>query len=58
MAAHWSGKPLRMQDRFPLLVKFLFPADKLSVQVHPDDEGARRVGQPFGKTECWYVLER
>jgi mannose-6-phosphate isomerase len=45
------------EDRFPLLVKFLFTSDKLSVQVHPDDEGARRAGQPYGKTECWYVLE-
>ncbi len=51
------GKAAPYEDRFPLLVKFLFPADKLSVQVHPDDEGARRVGQPFGKTECWYVLD-
>lgn len=51
------GKAAPHADSFPLLVKFLFPADKLSVQVHPDDEGARRVGQPFGKTECWYVLE-
>lgn len=42
--------------RFPLLIKFLFPREKLSVQVHPDDEGARRIGQPCGKTECWYVL--
>jgi mannose-6-phosphate isomerase len=42
--------------RFPLLIKFLFPTDKLSVQVHPDDEGAAKVGQPCGKTECWYVL--
>lgn len=42
--------------RFPLLIKFLFPREKLSVQVHPDDETARRVGQPCGKTECWYVL--
>ena len=41
--------------RFPLLLKFLFPHEKLSVQVHPDDEAARRVGQPCGKTECWYV---
>jgi len=44
------------EDRFPLLVKFLFPGDKLSVQVHPDDEQARKNGQPCGKTECWYVL--
>jgi len=44
------------ENRFPLLVKFLFPGDKLSVQVHPDDEGAKRKGHPCGKTECWYVL--
>ncbi len=25
------------------------------MQVHPDDEAARRVGEPCGKTECWYV---
>jgi len=41
--------------RFPLLLKFLFPAEKLSVQVHPDDAAARAVGEPWGKTECWYV---
>jgi mannose-6-phosphate isomerase len=51
------GKAAPYADRFPLLVKFLFTADKLSVQVHPDDEAARRVGKPFGKTECWYVLD-
>jgi mannose-6-phosphate isomerase len=44
-------------ERFPLLIKFLFPREKLSVQVHPDDEGAKRLGQPCGKTECWYVLD-
>jgi mannose-6-phosphate isomerase len=43
--------------RFPLLIKFLFPQEKLSVQVHPDDEAAARVGQACGKTECWYVLK-
>jgi mannose-6-phosphate isomerase len=43
--------------RFPLLLKFLFPHERLSVQVHPDDEAARRVGQPWGKTECWYVAQ-
>ena len=42
---------------FPLLVKLLFPSDKLSVQVHPDDEEAKKLGLPRGKTECWYVLE-
>ena len=42
---------------FPLLVKLLFPAEKLSVQVHPDDEQAKAQGHQRGKTECWYVLE-
>jgi mannose-6-phosphate isomerase len=42
-------------NRFPLLLKFLFPHEKLSVQVHPDDAAARRAGLPCGKTECWYV---
>ncbi len=42
---------------FPLLVKMLFPDEKLSVQVHPNDEEARALGLKRGKTECWYVLE-
>jgi mannose-6-phosphate isomerase len=50
------GDAARDPQRFPLLLKFLFPHEKLSVQVHPDDEQARRVGQPWGKTECWYVV--
>jgi len=49
------GEAARDPRRFPLLLKFLFPHEKLSVQVHPDDEQAARVGQPWGKTECWYV---
>jgi mannose-6-phosphate isomerase len=42
---------------FPLLVKLLFPNEKLSVQVHPDDAQARVMGETRGKTECWYVVE-
>ncbi len=42
-------------QRFPLLLKFLFTEEKLSVQVHPDDATAQRFGEPWGKTECWYV---
>ncbi len=49
------GEAARDAKRFPLLLKFLFPHEKLSVQVHPDDAQAVRVGQPWGKTECWYV---
>jgi mannose-6-phosphate isomerase len=43
---------------FPLLTKIITAHDWLSVQVHPDDAYAQRVEhQPFGKTECWYVLD-
>jgi len=49
------GEAARDPERFPLLVKFLFPHEKLSVQVHPDDAQAQCTGQPWGKTECWYV---
>ena len=41
---------------FPLLVKTLFPREKLSVQVHPNDAQAEALGLGLGKTECWYVL--
>jgi mannose-6-phosphate isomerase len=51
------GDAARDAQRFPLLLKFLFPHEKLSVQVHPDDEQARRAGEPWGKTECWYVAQ-
>lgn len=45
-------------DMFPLLIKILDAADDLSVQVHPDDFQARKLeGVPYGKTECWYVVE-
>ena len=49
------GTAARDPQRFPLLVKFLFPEEKLSVQVHPDDATAQRFGESWGKTECWYV---
>ena len=42
---------------FPLLIKLLFPKEKLSVQVHPDDAMAQKYGEPRGKTECWYALD-
>jgi mannose-6-phosphate isomerase len=42
---------------FPLLVKIIDAAQPLSVQVHPNDEQARRLeNQPRGKTEAWYVV--
>ena len=40
----------------PLLVKFVFTSDRLSVQVHPNDEFASLHEKSLGKTEMWYVL--
>jgi len=40
----------------PLLTKFLFTTERLSVQVHPDDRQARELGLGNGKTEMWHIL--
>jgi mannose-6-phosphate isomerase len=60
MSAEWTGRRLQKDGPFPLLVKFLFPNDKLSVQVHPNDDYARRheaAAGGMGKTEMWYAIE-
>lgn len=41
----------------PLLVKYIFTSEKLSVQVHPNDDEARERGLSRGKNECWYILD-
>lgn len=43
--------------RFPLLFKFLDARDDLSIQVHPNDELAKKRHNSFGKTEMWYVMQ-
>ena len=40
-----------------MLIKYLFTGERLSVQVHPDDEQAHARGLPRGKDECWTILE-
>jgi mannose-6-phosphate isomerase len=56
----WTGTKISASDApFPLLVKFIFADDKLSVQVHPDDEYAARYEKAAGgrgKTEMWYAI--
>jgi len=42
---------------FPLLIKFIDANEDLSIQVHPDDELAKKRHNSFGKTEMWYVVE-
>ena len=41
----------------PLLAKYIFTSEKLSVQVHPDDAAARARGLASGKCECWYIVD-
>ena len=47
----------RYGDEFPLLIKFIDARQDLSIQVHPDDETARRQGKKRGKSEMWYIME-
>jgi mannose-6-phosphate isomerase len=47
----------RFGNIFPLLVKFIDANEDLSIQVHPDDELAKKRHNSFGKTEMWYVIE-
>jgi mannose-6-phosphate isomerase len=59
MPAEWKGTRGATDNQISLLVKFLFPGEKPSIQVHPDDEyaakhEAARGGR--GKTEMWHVL--
>ena len=42
---------------FPILIKFIDAREDLSIQVHPNDELAKKRHNSFGKTEMWYVLQ-
>jgi mannose-6-phosphate isomerase len=44
-------------DAAALLVKHIFTAERLSIQVHPDDAGARARGHARGKDEAWFILD-
>ncbi|HKV25144.1 MAG TPA: type I phosphomannose isomerase catalytic subunit [Candidatus Acidoferrum sp.] len=57
--AEWRGEKFKEPGDFPLLLKFIFPQDKLSIQVHPDDAYAERHEKAAGgrgKTEMWHVV--
>jgi mannose-6-phosphate isomerase len=59
LSEEWTGTSLRGLPRIPLLVKFIFPEEKLSVQVHPDDAYAEQHEAStggIGKTEMWYAV--
>ena len=43
--------------RFPLLVKIIDASERLSLQVHPDEQACARLGDGAEpKTEMWYIL--
>ena len=44
-------------DELPLLIKWLFTSEKLSIQVHPDGSMAQRLHQSCGKDEWWYIVD-
>lgn len=59
MPREWRGEKFKEPGDFPLLVKFIFPQDKLSIQVHPDDAYAEvheKAAGGRGKTEMWHVI--
>ena len=56
-APNLMGKSTMAKGEFPLLIKFIDAADRLSVQVHPDDTYAARVENDRGKTEMWYIVD-
>ncbi len=59
MPVSWRGTALSSYPEFPILTKFLFPTDKLSIQVHPDDKYAQKhelAAGGRGKTEMWHIV--
>lgn len=55
LSSHKDGRNIDCE--MPILVKLIDARDKLSVQVHPNDEYAYRVENEPGKTEMWYVVD-
>jgi mannose-6-phosphate isomerase len=47
----------RFGTQFPLLFKYLDAREDLSIQVHPNDELAKKRHNSFGKTEMWYIMQ-
>lgn len=57
----WAKQPTQSkafsQSPFPLLIKIIDAAEKLSIQVHPNNEYALKHENELGKTEMWYVID-
>lgn len=60
LLTYLSANPQAVDKRggkFPVLIKYIDAKQNLSVQVHPNDDYARRVEGDNGKTEMWYVVD-
>ena len=44
-------------EDFPVIISLVGPEDDLSIQVHPDDEHAQKIGYKRGKNEAWFFIE-
>lgn len=44
-------------EYFPILIKLIDAKENLSIQVHPNDDFAKRVEGEYGKTEMWYIVD-
>ena len=53
-ALGWKCKSF---DAFPILIKFIDAKQRLSVQVHPDDDYAMTHEHEYGKNEMWYIMD-
>lgn len=45
-------------EDFPVIISLVGPEDDLSIQVHPDDEHAQKIGYKRGKNEAWFLLNQ
>ncbi|MBT8264225.1 MAG: class I mannose-6-phosphate isomerase [Muriicola sp.] len=52
-----KGVVRRFGKEFPILIKFIDAKQDLSIQLHPNDELAKKRHNSFGKTEMWYVMD-
>lgn len=55
LSSHKDGR--NINEEVPVLIKLIDARDKLSVQVHPNDDYAWRVEGEPGKTEMWYIVD-
>lgn len=51
------GTNCNKYTEFPILIKFIDALDNLSIQVHPDDEYAKKKSLQYGKCEMWYIID-